>query len=160
MASALVYGQDQVPSSNTEMHKLDNLIGHWRGEGWMQQGNNRSNFSQTEHVQTKLNGTTLLIEGNGYSGDSLIFQAMAVASFDQESDKYRFNSFLADGKYVEATGFFNDDSSFTWQFDVPGGKVKYNIVFTSTTWREKGYYKAAAGDQWYNFLEMNLTKTQ
>ncbi len=160
MTSGLVYGQDQVQATNAKMNKLSNLIGHWQGEGWIQQGNNRSNFKQTEHVQAKLNGTTLLIEGNGYSGDSLIFQAMAIASFDPQTDKYRFNSFLADGKYVEASGDFNVDGSFVWQFDVPGGTVKYEIDFSSTIWQERGFYSPDAGNQWYPFLEMNLTKTQ
>ena len=126
----------------------------------MQQGKTRNDFRQTEDVQEKLDGTTLLIEGNGYAGDSLIFQAMAVISYDTEVGHYRFNSFLADGKYVEASGKFNDDGSFDWQFKVPnGGTIKYHIVFTATTWQEKGYYSPDNGNQWYPFLEMNLTKT-
>jgi hypothetical protein len=155
------YGQHLETPSASQMEKLSNLIGHWEDEGWMQQGNNRHNFRQTEDVQAKLNCTTLLIEGNGYAGDSLIFQAMAVASYDQQAGQFRFNSFLADGKYTEASGKFNEDGSFTWQFDVPnGGTIKYNILFTSTNWQEKGYYSPDGGSQWYPFLEMNLTKTQ
>ena len=155
------YAQSHEPAEAEEMRKLADLIGHWQGEGWMQRGNTRSEFRQTEDVQTKLDGTTLLIEGHAYAGDSLIFQAMAVISYDNQNNQYRFNSFLADGKYTEASGKFNDDGSFDWQFEVPnGGTIKYHIIFTATTWQEKGYYSPDGGSQWFPFLEMNLIKTE
>jgi hypothetical protein len=161
LSGTYAYSQNLESPSVRQMDKLSNLIGHWEGEGWVQEGNNRSEFKQTEDVQAKLDGTTLLIEGNGYAGDSLIFQAMAVASYDHQAGQFRFNSFLADGKYTEASGKFNEDGSFTWQFGVPnGGTIKYNIIFSSTNWLEKGYYSPDGGSQWYPFLEMNLTKTE
>ena len=161
LSTTNIFGQDHVLSPASNMEKLSALIGHWEGEGWMQQGNSRHNFRQTEHVQTKLNGTTLLIEGNGFTGDSLAFQAMAIASYDVQSEQYRFNSFLADGKYTEASGKFTEEGDFVWQFEVPNsGIVKYEIIFTTKTWQEKGYYSSDGGSQWYNFLEMNLTKTK
>ena len=56
--------QNHESSTAPEMEKLSNLIGHWEGNGWIQRGNIRNEFRQTEDVQVKLNGTTLLIEGN------------------------------------------------------------------------------------------------
>jgi len=148
--------------SNTQaeaMQKLNQLAGNWQGKGWIQERGTRSDFRQVENVQYKLGGTTLLIEGKGYVEDSLIFEAMAVISYDEVNNRYRFNSFLADGKYVEANGNFNDDGSFYWQFEVPGGGVvKYDIYMTDTTWKEKGSYAPKDVDQSYPFLEMNLTK--
>ncbi len=143
----------------TAMEKLKQLEGHWQGQGWIQERGDRSDFRQSENVQFKLGGTTLLIEGKGYVEDSLIFQAMAIISYDVINKHYRFNSFLADGKYVEANGNFNDDGSFYWQFEVPGGGVvKYDIYMTDTTWNEKGSYSPKDTDQSYPFLKMNLTK--
>ena len=143
-----------------EMAKLAPLVGEWQGEGWIQQRNERIEFKQTEHVQLKLESTTLLIEGIGYIDGEVGFQAMAIASFDPANGNYRFNSFLNDGKYTQAAGIFKDDGSFEWSFDVPnGGTVKYIMAFTADTWKETGHF-SQDGTQWFPFMEMNLTKTK
>ena len=151
--------QAQNSKHSEKMLRLHPLVGHWEGSGWIQERNVLSEFRQTEDVSVKLDGTTLLIEGNAYANDSLVFQAMAIASYDQYKDQYRFNSFLADGKYTEAVGTFSEDGAFSWQFDVPnGGTVKYDIVFSESDWEEKGYYSPKDVEQWYPIMEMKLTK--
>ena len=154
-----MYGQEQTPAQSTEMDKLSALVGQWEGEGWIQLQNTRTEFKHTELVQRKLDGTTLLIEGKGYAEGNLVFEAMAVASYNSDAGKYRFNSFLADGKYTEASGEFNEDGSFEWSFKVAnGGTVKYHIFFNPTSWHETGHYSPDNGNQWYDFMEMNLTR--
>jgi len=147
---------DKIKSA---MAKLAILEGQWQGTGWIQQGNSRSEFSQTEDVQSKLDGTTLLIEGKGYENDMLKFNAMAIASFDPIADKYRFHSFLNDGRFTAAEGWFDDENVFHWQFAVPSrGTVRYTIVLTEESWQEKGAFNPVNTEQWYPFMEMNLTK--
>ena len=60
----------QTPASGqrVEMKKLDWLVGHWKGTGWMQMGpQGRKEFTITETIQGKLDGLVLVIEGQGNS---------------------------------------------------------------------------------------------
>ena len=155
-----VFSQSDVSKYVTEMAKLAFLVGGWEGEGWIQQRNERIEFKQKEHVQLKLDSTTLLIEGIGYVDGEIGFHAMAIVSFDPANGNYMFNSFLNDGKYTQAAGIFKDDGSFEWSFDVPnGGTVKYIMAFTVDTWQETGHF-SQDGTQWFPFMEMKLTKTK
>src|SRR6266853_6295275 len=58
--------QSQTPSPNQadEMHKLDFLVGEWKGEGWQLRpdGSHDNVFSQTTKVQTKEGNLTLRIK--------------------------------------------------------------------------------------------------
>ena len=160
LLSTSVFGQSDASKHVTKMTKLVPLVGEWEGEGWIQQRNERIEFKQTEHVQLKLDSTTMLIEGIGYVDGEVGFHAMAIASFDPANGNYRFNSFLNDGKYTQAAGIFKDDGSFEWSFDVPnGGTVKYIMVFTADSWEETGHF-SQDGTQWFPFMGMKLTKTK
>lgn len=141
-----------------EMGKLSALIGDWEGTGWYQQGQNqRYDMVQHEHIESKLDGTLLLVEGKGYVNDSLIFNAIAMFSYDLKEQTYKIESHLSDGKATVGIGAFNDSGKFIWGFEVPQGQIKYTITFTDTSWNEYGEY-SADGNQWWKFMEMNLTK--
>jgi len=141
-----------------KMNKLSALIGDWEGSGWYQQGRSeRHNIKQHEHIESKLNGTVLLVEGKGYIADTLSFNALAFFSFDQEKNSYKIESHLADGKSTIATGSFNENGQFIWGFKVPQGNIRYTMTITDTTWNEYGEY-SSDGEQWWEFMEMNLTK--
>src|SRR4051794_2431812 len=63
----------QAPASGqrAEMKNLDWLAGQWKGVGWIQMGpQGRKEFTQTETVQSKLDGLVLLIEGEGKSKEN------------------------------------------------------------------------------------------
>ena len=154
-----LYSQAQdISKIQAAIDKLSVLEGQWKGTGWVQMQGIRTDFVQTEKVERRLNGTTLLIEGKGYENDSLAFNAMAMASFNPETDKYRFNSYLADGKYTEAEGWFDETGIFHWQFEVPGGTVRYSFTVTDEQWIEKGAYQPKTITEWYPFMQMELTK--
>ncbi len=141
-----------------EMKKLNMLVGQWEGSGWHQQGQNeRLEYKQIEHIESKLNGTLLLVEGKGYVKDSLFFNALAMFSYNAKDKNYRIESHLSDGKATVAKGNFNDVGKFIWSFDVPQGKIRYTMTLTTTTWSEYGEY-SSDGTQWWKFMEMNLTK--
>jgi hypothetical protein len=153
-----IQAQD-IGKIKSAMDKLAVLEGEWQGSGWIQQQGPRLEFTQHEKVERKLNGTLLLIEGKGFENDSLAFNAMAMASFDEKANRYRFNSFLYDGKYTQAEGWFDEAGIFHWQFGVPGGgTVRYSITATEHKWLEKGAYQPKDVDQWYPFMQMELTK--
>lgn len=145
-------------SSAKEMSKLSMLIGDWQGTGWHQRGKGeRHELVQVEHVESKLDGTLLLVEGKGYMQDSLFFNALAMFTYNSNDKNYSIESHLADGKATLATGKINEDGDFEWGFDLPHGQIRYTITLTSTTWYEYGEY-SPDGNQWYKFMEMNLTK--
>ena len=163
LAALLIIGV-QLKAQNSSMAvkpKIDKLIpmvGQWEGTGWYQQGpDKRYEISQTENVESKLNGTLLLMEGRGYVNDSLAFNAMAFFSYNPHKKQYVIESHLMDGKATVATGFFKEDGSFQWGFEFPQGKIRYNITFDENTWHETGEF-SRDGEKWYKTFEMNLTK--
>lgn len=158
ITSSFCINAQTTESIQQEMNKLEVLTGDWEGIGWYQQGQNKKyDIRQTEHIERKLNGTLLLVEGKGYVNDSLSFNAMAMFSYSLTDKTYVIESHLADGKATVASGSFNEEGKFVWGFDVPQGKIRYTMTLTETTWNEYGEY-SADGNQWWKFMEMNLTK--
>lgn len=140
--------------SKQHLQKLHWLTGNWEGSGWhMDQAGTRRDFSQTEKVQFKLDSTALLIEGQGHAENELIHNAMAVVTFDHETGKYEFQSFLQNGKKGNFNAELKDDR-FYWY---PNSKVRYIIALDKNgDWKEVGEYKGENG--WYQFFEMKLSK--
>lgn len=156
-SSLQAIAQNKV-SNSSEMKKLELLIGDWEGTGWYQQGQNeRLEFRQIEHIESKLSGTLLLVEGKGYANDSLVFNALAMFTYTLKNQNYTIESHLADGKATVASGFFNENGKFIWGFEVPQGHIRYTMTITESSWNEFGEY-SSDGTQWWKFMEMNLTK--
>ncbi|MGI9544593.1 MAG: DUF1579 family protein [Cyclobacteriaceae bacterium] len=145
-----------------EMKKLDFLTGSWAGEGWIQMGpQGKEDFTQTEHIQKKLDGTLLLIEGLGkdkQDESKIVHNAFAIISYDPQKQSYEFQSYLADGKQVSGTAKVNENT-LVWGFDTPqGAKIKYSIVVDDQDqWSETGEY-SPDGTNWMKFFEMTLLK--
>ena len=104
------------PDHQAQMGKLDFLTGSWTGEGWIQMGpQGKEDFTQTEQIQKKLDGTLLMIEGLGKSKGSeekVVHNAFAIISYDQQNGSYRFQSYLADGRQVEGGAQVDGDTLF------------------------------------------------
>lgn len=159
-ASAQTHGS----GSAEEMKKLAFLTGDWRGEGWIEMGpGKRSTFKQTEAVQSKLNGTVLIIEGLGKGQigntgeEGVIHNALAVISYDAAAKKHQFRAFRADGNYIDANVTVGD-KQLVWGFRDPqrGTEIRYTIKLTDTgQWREVGEF-SMDGKQWRQFFEMTL----
>lgn len=153
MLALPVFGAD-------EMRKLDWLVGEWTGEAATQMGpGKREKAAMTERVQSKLGGRVLLIEGLGKGpAGEIVHDALAVASWDDATKKYRFDAWTARHGYVEAWLEVGENNA-RWGFDTPqGGKVRYTIARTENgQWRETGDF-SRDGKQWMPFFEMTLTK--
>ncbi len=167
MLLAPVAAMAQLPStaSAAEMKKLDFLTGEWKGEGWIEMGpGGRSTFKQTEAVQSKLNGTVIIVEGLGTgklagSGqDGVVHNALAVISYDSAARKYLFRAFRADGNYIDANATVGD-KNLIWGFKSPqGAEIKYTIKLNDAgQWLEIGEF-SMDGKQWRKFFEMTLQR--
>ena len=152
--------QSTLPQQLEAMKKLDVMIGEWEGKGWMQQGQTaRTSFTVHEKVESKNAGSTLLIQGLGKDAESqkIVHDAMAVMYYDTFTNTYKFDSHLASGQHKLATGSM-ENNVFIWGFELPNNaKIKYTLSFTESTWDEIGEY-SPDGQNWYKFMEMNLTK--
>lgn len=160
----------QTENVNKEkMKALNAWIGKWQGESSMKMGPGEPKKSTVnEKIESKLDGTVLLVEGIGTAMDSntkqevIVHHALAVLSYDQQSSQYKFKSYLKDGRSTDAWVNVTGENSFQWGFDVPGrGKMRYSITLdpVKKTWNEIGEF-SADGNSWSKFFEMNLTKVE
>jgi hypothetical protein len=144
------------------MDKLKTLQGEWKGAGWIMLGpGQRAEFNQRETVSSKLNGLVVTIDGLGKDAkdaDRTVHQAFAVISYDAEKPAYRFSTYTADGRNLDAEATVGDNT-LVWGFSAPYGKIRYTITFGINEWHEVGERERPdAPGAWSKFFEMNLTK--
>lgn len=143
------------------MKKLDFLVGRWEGDGWMMQGPGaRKVYRGGEHIQRKLQGKAILVEGLFIDPESKkpIHETMAVITYDVAAKKYNFDTYL----FNRPNGHFElkvEGKGFTWQM-APGGGVTIDYTMTLTDkgeWHEVGE-AIVPGRGKSKFLEMTLKK--
>lgn len=144
----------------SEMQKLSYLAGDWKGEATVKNPNGTITLMQTEHIEWKLDGMVLSIEGIGREQDKITFHALAVVNFDPADQQLKFKSFLKEGSSTNAYFKVLQENKFEWGFDIPsGGKSRYTITLdpSKKTWYEAGEY-SRDGNTWFRFIELNLIK--
>jgi hypothetical protein len=156
----------QPPSkvAQEQLKKLEYWQGDWKGEASIRRGPGEpTKINQQEHIEFRLEGTVLLIEGIGKSpvDGSKIFNALAIINYDETSNQFKMKSYLQEGKSTDAWFNVTADNTYEWGFDVPSGKIKYTISLDPSkgTWNEKGAY-SPDGNNWMPFMEMNLKKVR
>ena len=164
----IALAQNVESQSAKEMKRLDFLVGDWTGEGWIEMGpSGRSTFKQTETVQSKLNGTVVLIEGVGKGKlastgqEGIVHNALAVISFDSRAKKYQFRAYRADGNFVDAD-VTAEANSLIWGFREPqrNAEIKYTIKLNDAGhWFEVGEF-SMDGKTWRKFFEMTLQRVK
>jgi hypothetical protein len=143
-----------------EMKKLAYMAGDWKGEANIRNQSGVIKVLQTEHIEFKLDSLVLSIEGIGREGDKISFHALAYVHYDVASQAFQFKSYVKEGYSTNAYFKIIGENKFEWGFDIPsGGKSRYTITLNpaNKTWYEVGEY-SRDGQQWFNFIEMNLTK--
>jgi hypothetical protein len=149
------------------MKKLDFLAGKWNGEATVTRGKDKLSLKQTEDVEFRLGGTVLLIEGKGtgkragQDKEELVFNALAVISYDPEAKRYAIKAYRAEGQSVDAILTLTD-KGFVWGFKDPqrGTQVRYTMKLTDKgEWHEVGEY-SPDGKAWTQFFEMTLTRVK
>lgn len=132
----------QPVSSNVDvqreaMRKLSFLTGHWSGPVTVVRGAGEAlHLTQTEDVESKLDGLVLLIEGRGTSADGkVLFKAMATVAYDDASHSYRFRAYH-DGHYLD-TELSALDRGFSWGFASGPAHIVNNMRLTGKgEWNE------------------------
>ena len=150
-----------------EIKKLDFLIGSWKGQGWMMFGpNDRRTFNGTEVVQSKLDGTVLVVEGlhktrmPGQDIETVIHNALGVISYDPTTKNYRFQHYQANGQQGASDGSLTD-GVFSWNLKHPtAAGIRFSITINENgQWFEIGE-RSADNSNWYKFFEMTLDKVE
>ena len=139
-----------------EVSKLAFLVGQWNGTGWMMnQDQQKHNFTQTENIQFKLDSTAILVEGEGKSNNVIIHNAMAIISFNVDSNNYSFHSYLQNRKGGQFKGELVG-KKFIW---FPSSDSRFVIEINKKgQWVEVGEFKQ--NGEWQKFFEMTLDKQE
>jgi len=162
MGWQLAIGQDNSAllkeQKRTQMNKLSFMLGEWEGSGWIQMGQTaKMTFTIHETVVPKVEGLVYLVEGLGSSEGNTSHNAIALISWDNEKNKYAFESHTFDGRSANASATL-EGNTFIWGFDTPnGGFVQYKLEFDDMHWHESGSF-SPDGETWYPFMEMKLKK--
>lgn len=157
---------DNAARCKEEMKKLSYFIGDWNGEAMIRNAKGQLKVAQTEHIEWKMQGLILAIEGKGTmpnatGQEEVVFQAFAVVNFDPVESQFKFKSFVKEGYSTNAYFTILSENKYEWGFDIPaGGKSKYTIVLDpiKKTWHETGEY-SRDGSTWMKTIELNLTKS-
>lgn len=155
----------QQPQAPRAADSLQFMQGTWQGEGWVSRGpGNTSHFSQTENIDGHVSNTILLVKGKGYGpseegGDSiLVHDALGVIYYHPENEGLYMKSFSTAGSPQEVPLHFTGPARFYWQFAANGGQVRFTEDFSKEgKWRSLGEF-SRDGQQWFPFMEMNLTR--
>lgn len=151
-----------VEEQRSAIEKLTMMIGRWEGTGWIVGPQGRMEFRGSEHVQLKLHGVALLVEGAFFHRDPATGEekpshtTLGVINFDPKSQTYRFRSWLATGTSGEHELQLTDDG-WRWEMSFPGRMIRYTTRFEAQQWIEIGEM-SADGANWRQFFAMTLTK--
>lgn len=165
-ATATATAQKPPAPNNDKIKVLTPWVGHWKGESVSQMGPGEPKKSTVdERIESRLDGAILLIEGIGKTVDAntkqekIVHHALAILSYDQTDQQYKFRSYLDNGRSTDAWFEVLSDTEYKWGFDTPRGKMQYFITIdlAKKTWIEKGEF-SADGKTWTKFIDMNLTK--
>src|SRR5262245_46724689 len=159
-----VFAADEQTSKDAqrgEMKKLDWLVGSWKGTGWILMGpQGRKEFTQTETIQSKLDGLVLVIEGRGKSKDdgSTVHTALAFVSYDDRAKTFRWRGFTAEGRQTDTEAKVGTNT-LEWGLQIPQrGRMRYTIKLNEKgEWFEVGEMMQE-GQIWQKFFEMTLQR--
>lgn len=138
------------------------MEGQWKGTGWVMdpQTREKTEFLQYEDIELGAGNTVVIIKGTGKDPESKeeIFSAAGLLYWDREVEAYRMHAHTERDGGVIAEIDFQEPGLFTWGFDVPGGRVEYDLDARKGTWTEKGFFKPQGSDQRYPFMQMTVEK--
>lgn len=163
---AVAPAQQPSEQHKAELKKLDFLIGKWKGPADVTLGREgKQTLTQTEDVEYRLGGTILIVEGTGRGKrpmkdeEGVLFNALAVISYDAAAKKHKIKAYRMEGTSVEAELTLTE-KGFKWGFKPPQGEVRYTMTITDKgEWNEVGEF-SQDGKTWTKFFDMTLAKVK
>jgi hypothetical protein len=143
-----------------QMKQLAYLAGDWQGEARVTTPSGKLTIAQSEHIEWKMDGLVLSIEGTGREQGKVAFQAFALVNYDPIEKRFKMKSFVKEGFATDAYFTVLAPNRFEWGFDIAtGGKTRYTIVLDpeKKTWQETGEYSRDR-NTWMSFIDLTLTK--
>ncbi|WP_131474413.1 hypothetical protein [Neotamlana nanhaiensis] len=155
MNSSLAQSSQTDLISQSKIKALGFMVGNWKGNGWMMRGPNKSEFNQIENIQFKLDSTAILIEGLGKVKGRIIHNALAILSYNKETEAYSFRSYLPSGQNAEFQAELINEKLFWY----PNKNMRYIIwINENEQWQETGEYNRDG--TWIQFFEMTLNRVE
>lgn len=145
--------------SREALAPIQRIAGQWEGEARAWEGPGEPIVvRQHEDVVLGARGTVIQIRGTGRdpATSSIVFEAAATLWFDPQADRVRMRTHR-DGNSVEPEIEIRPDT-IVWGFPVAGGRVRYVIALTDSTWHELGYYERE-GARPVRTIEMHLRRS-
>lgn len=145
--------------SREALAPLARMVGQWEGEARVSEGPGEAlRVLQSEDIVWGASGTMLFIRGTGRDPNTraINFEAAASIWFDPELGRVRMRTHRS-GRSVEPELEIKPDT-LVWGFPVPGGKVRYVIALTDSTWHEEGFFERAGAPP-FKTIDMRLRKT-
>ena len=137
------------------------LAGTWSGEGWIDMGQGRMGFRQSEQIAPRLDGNIMTIEGTGRDPkdpSKIVFEAFAVLSATGKPGRYEMRSYTREGQFGTFPAVLEAPGKLTWTIPVPGRQVRYRSEVVGDRWTEIGEASVDGGATWGQFFEMTLTR--
>src|SRR6187402_2768699 len=108
LSNLFAQAPDVSAQSKAEMKKLAYLVGDWKGEAIHKSPKGPVTVMQQEHIESRLQGLVMVIEGTGRQKnetskqDEIVFQALAVVNFDAIDKEFKWKSFVKEGYTTNA----------------------------------------------------------
>ena len=151
----------QAPEQTVEaIRKLAFLEGVWRGKGWIQAGDKKQYFNETETVRIKVGETLVQIDVYGVSAENdsvIINNGLAIISYNQPTKKYEMKFFQADGSLTDATVRIIHKNTIEINLSRKTGYTRFVIEANESQWFEQGF-SSSDGKSWKQVFEMKLTR--
>ncbi len=162
-AAAPLEGQAPDPSaqivrSRAALAPIAKLVGRWDGEAHVMQGPGGSiRVLQSEDIVYGASETMIFIRGTGRDPNTraINFEAAASIWFDPDAGRLRMRTHR-DGQTVEPELEVRPDT-LVWAFDVAGGRVRYAITLTDSSWHEVGTFARHGGTP-FQIIDMRLRR--
>jgi hypothetical protein len=135
----------EAAKARAALAPLAALVGEWEGEAKVMAGPGQTiTVRQYEYVTFGAGSTVLMIRGIGREPEppgtgAVVFEAAATIWFDPDAGKLRMRAHRAEGISVEPEIDVRPDTVI-WGFPVPGGRIRYTIAYSNTSWHEVGHF--------------------
>jgi hypothetical protein len=142
IALALLLLATSAFAADGEMHKLDWLVGIWKGEATVKMGPGEPHkVQQTETVQWKAGELVLVVDGRGVDESGKVgHDAYGLMFYDAATKAYRFIAAAA-GRGVTDSPMEVGDHTAVWHQTPPGGQIRYTLRLTEKgEWNEIGEF--------------------